>query len=37
MPFHANHGTPTSHYGQTWIFLAILGITLIIVFTLLGR
>jgi hypothetical protein len=37
VPLHADRGSPPSHYGQTWLFLAILGITLIIVFTLLGR
>lgn len=37
MLFQADRGTPPSHYGQMWIFLALLGVTLIIVFTLVGR
>jgi hypothetical protein len=37
MHFATGHNTRHSHYGQTWILLAVLGITMIIVFTLVGR
>ncbi len=37
MPFHTERGAPHSHYGQTWMLLALLGVAMIIVFTLVGR